>query len=192
MIIQLACFDLAFANTGVVQAEVEITPFGVEFRPYRLQLIVTSAPPKARMAGLRKSSIEYSRARHLSGEIQRNCRGMDLAAAEIPSGSQSASASRGLGIALGVFAACPVPVIQVNQRDVKMEAVGDPKASKGDMIKWASELYPDLNWPQKERGSGIKVTEAEHLADAIGVMYAAVKSSTFQAYIDAMSLSNEP
>lgn len=169
MILRIAGFDAALKNFGIAQAYFN-TETG-DLAPYRLQLVTTENP---KIKGIRKSAIAINRARILHKELLRNCEGMDLCAAEVPSGSQSARASHDLGIVVGVLAAHPIPMIEVNQHDVKMAAVGNSKATKRDMIEWAVSLYPDLNWPIKANGS-IIVTQAEHLADAIGVLHAAIK-----------------
>lgn len=170
-IIRIVGFDAALNNFGIAQAYYDTACDTLD--TYRLQLVTTEAwkgPKRGSKAG-----DELRRARHIHSEMLRNCVGMDMCAAEVPSGSQSAKAARSLGIVVGVLAAHPIPMIEVSQHDVKMAAVGNPRASKDQMIDWAVSLYPDLNWPIKSNGVIIK-GRAEHLADAIGVLHAAIKT----------------
>lgn len=169
MIIRVSGFDAAFANFGIAQAYYDTAT--QQLTPYRLQLVVTSGGKTK--AGLRVSAVELARARHIYKQMRRNTLGMDICVAEVPSGSQSAKAGHQLGIVIGVLATHDIPLIQVTPTQVKLHSVGDRKATKDQMIDWAVSLYPDLNWPIKSNGRIIK-GQAEHLADAIGVLHAAM------------------
>jgi Holliday junction resolvasome RuvABC endonuclease subunit len=67
-----------------------------------------------------------------------------------------------------------VPLITLTAREVKEQAVGDPNASKEQMVEWATQFdtsYEDM-WPT-HRGK-IVMGKAEHMADALGAINAAI------------------
>jgi len=169
MILRVVGIDAAFNNFGIVQAYYNTET--KELEPYRLQLVVTHMPKNRK--GRLKCSINLARAQYIQKQYMRNCVGMDYCAAEIPSGSQSAAAGHALGIVVGILASNPIPLIEVTPTQVKLAATGDSTATKTDMIDWAVSLYPNLNWPIKSNG-GILKGQAEHLADAIAVLHAAI------------------
>ena len=75
------------------------------------------------------------------------------------------------------------PLIEVTPTEAKKASVGRATATKDEIIDWAFKKYPNLNWlksAQSKRPS--KLTDAnEHLADAIAVGHAGVKTSEFRA-----------
>jgi len=98
--------------------------------------------------------------------------------AELPHGSQSSRAMASYGVCLGVLGslamASGVPLITLTAREVKEQAVGDPNASKEQMVEWATQFgtsYEDM-WPT-HRGQ-IVMGKAEHMADALGAINAAI------------------
>lgn len=95
---------------------------------------------------------------------------------EIPSGSQSATASRGLGIAVGVLGSMNQTLIQVMPQEVKLAFIGSKTASKRDIIERATTLYPDAGW--KKHGGRV-TNDQEHAADAIAALYAGVQNEQF-------------
>ena len=60
--------------------------------------------------------------------------------------------------------------------ETKLATVGTRTASKAEMISWATDLYPKAPWIKR----GAKFTLAnEHLADALAVGHAGVKTDQF-------------
>lgn len=170
--------DAAFSNMGLARMSVE-SRGGHIIDVESLCLVCTEGQHKKEV---RKSSDDLRRARELHDALIRECGGTFLAMAEVPSGSQSSRASWSLGIAVGILAGCPVPVIQVSQLEVKLASVGKKTASKDEMIEWARSLYPHANW-LTHRG---KLTKSnEHLADAIATVHAGVRTETFKLLCSA-------
>ena len=169
--------DAAFANMGLARVSI----IGNFVNCLGLQLVSTERLDKK---VVRKSSDDLRRAIHLRDELAAFC-GLNsatrLAFAEVPSGSLSAAAARSLGIAVGVLASCPVPIIEVSQREVKMASVGKPTASKAEMIEWATSLWPDANWLTKKGGGYVLANE--HLADAMAIVVAGTKTQEFKRLI---------
>jgi hypothetical protein len=165
------CAHLLFdTNTGLLSPDLA-TP---------MELIKTENEAGKKV---RKNSDDLVRASLLQSGMQRHCRGMAIACAEVPHGSQSARAMASYGICIGVLSACPIPLIELKEAEVKLES-GYKHATKEEMIQWASALYPHLNWLKH----GGKLTQAnEHLADAIGAIHAGVRTPAFRAAIAMMS-----
>jgi Holliday junction resolvasome RuvABC endonuclease subunit len=115
---------------------------------------------------------------------------------EVPIGSQSARAMASYGICVGVagaLRAANVPFFEQTPTEVKMRAVGRKTATKEDMIKWAMALHPEANWPMYSK-NGVKMVseaKAEHMADAIGAIYAGISSVPFQQLLQMMSTTTQ-
>ena len=188
MIIQVVGFDPAFTNWGTAWDTINTET--LEIKILKLHLTTTSPEKKAKV---RKSSDRLLRAQILSNHLKEACVKQQVIFSEIPTGSQSAVAAMGLGIAVGVLSSAPIPVIQVTPNDTKMCAVGKRTASKNEMINWAYEKYPDVNWITKRRKGVLQLTNAnEHLADAIAVIYAGIQSDQFKQLLQVLKFSHLP
>ena len=104
---------------------------------------------------------------------------------EVPVGSQSARAMASYGICVGVLGALRAnnrSFYEVTPTEVKMASYGSKTASKEQMIKWAMFKHPEANWPmKKENGiNSVVMCKAEHMADAIGAIYAGITSNLFK------------
>jgi Holliday junction resolvasome RuvABC endonuclease subunit len=110
---------------------------------------------------------------------------------EVPHGSQSARASVGYGVCIGVLGALRtsgVPFYDVSEAEVKQATTGDREAKKEDTIAWAMKQHPEAPWPiQNHLGESIVVaSKAEHMADAIGAIYAGIASKAFQQALNLL------
>lgn len=96
---------------------------------------------------------------------------------ETPSGSQSASGMKSYGATCQLIGALdPIP-IEVTPNEVKMASVNKKTASKAEMIDWAYNKFSGLQWLK----SGDRLLKKnEHLADAIAVAFAGIKTNEFQ------------
>ena len=177
--IKAIAIDAAFANMGL--ARVEITSKGGVMKVWAkgIQLVSTEREGHKQV---RKSSDDLRRAMILVQGIKDYVGDASIAFAEVPSGSQSASAARALGIAVGCLASCPVPVIEVSPMEVKklFSPDGKRKVPKTEIIAWAMKQWPDLPWL---RHAG-KITLAnEHLADALAIVMAGIATPEFKRMI---------
>ena len=166
--------DAAFANMGLAAATIATDG---SIRCDGLMLVSTE---RENGKVVRKSSDDLRRACLLVQELKRwtELHQPKLAFAEVPSGSQSASAARALGIAVGVLASCSVPIIEVSPLEVKrLFGAGKKGATKEQIISWAVKHWPNAEW-KRHRGSITK--NNEHLADAMAVISAGMKTPAFQ------------
>ena len=196
--------DMAFANVGL--ARLDIWPGGIGnpekfIKVQDLQLLSTEAGNKKLV---RVSSDDLRRVLEIADGL-RDFVAVDTSFAfvEVPSGAQDAKAARALGMAtglLGVLHVLGIPIIEVSPGEVKATVTGKPKvkASKAEIIAWASKRWPDAPWLRYARDGKVvtkpkkgppKVTawkagelrnDNEHLADALAIATAGVKTPAFQ------------
>jgi len=174
--------DAAFANMGFARVRLDPNPDGKGVRVACLDLKLVSTQADGHKT-VRKSSEELRRAKELNAALVAYCAGASFAFVEVPSGSQSASAARALGIAVGVLASCPIPIIEVSPMEVKVAVSGNrkTKANKADIIKWAVRHWPGAPW-LRDRGKidGRIINDNEHLADAMATVMAGIATPEFQ------------
>jgi Holliday junction resolvasome RuvABC endonuclease subunit len=181
--------DAAFANMGFAHAILTIHDRKVvAFDCMHLELVSTEAENRKQV---RKSSDELRRAFQLKEAIIHNCAGKSFAFVEVPSGSQSASAARALGIAVGVLASCPIAMIEVSPMEVKDVVNGNRKAkvTKADVIDWAVKRWPAAPWkksPMSKRRDKLTL-DNEHCADALASIQAGIDSPDFQRLLTLSS-----
>lgn len=176
MRIQVAGIDPALRNMGVALMTLDTDT--MELALLDLKLFETE-----KMAGktVRQNSDDLRRAKELVKGLDTVTKGCTLVFAEIPTGAQSARAALSFGIAIGVLASCPLPVIQVQPWETKLAAVGTKTASKQEMIEWAGETYPTGPWLRRKlKGESVLVDKNEHLADACAIVHAGIKTDEFQ------------
>lgn len=174
--IQVIGIDMALANMGLVRAMLDLDSLVIE--PVELRLVSTH-PDKSKQ--VRKSSSELARARELGEALKHFCHGASLAFAEVPSGSQSASAARALGIAVGVLSSCPIPIVEVSPMEVKRLFSSRRSVQKAEIIEWAVQHWPDASWLRVKRRGKMELTkDNEHLADAVATISAGVLTEQFK------------
>lgn len=173
MSIKAIAVDAAFANMGLARISLS---FNGDWQVScdDLRLISTSREDHKEV---RKSSDDLRRAVILFQALKDWSNGAQIAFAEVPSGSQSAAAARALGIAVGVLGGCPLPIIEVNPMEVKrLFGPGRKGAPKAQIIEWAVNRWPKAPWL---RNKGRLIQANEHLADAMAVVVAGLRTPAF-------------
>jgi len=171
-------FDPSFRHWGVAFGTLSLDKNDeISIKMLGVGLVSTS---KSQKKQVRVNSDDYARAKHLFTTLSGVLNTYDpvLVFSEIPSGSQSANAAKGLGIALGVLSSLDVPVIQVLPGEAKEQFIGKRTASKQEMIDEAYRLYPKLNWRLNPR-TGKPIQDMEHAADAVASIHAGVNTPEF-------------
>lgn len=138
-----------------------------------------------RTKSVRKNSIDLQRAVVLSNAANNLTQTAHFVFVEIPVGSQTARAMTSYGICVGILSSLKsngVSLIEVSAENIKRTVTGNPLASKKDMISFASNTHPDLGWPFKTIKGTKKIvaSKAEHMADAIGAIYAGIETDDFK------------
>lgn len=173
--------DAAFANMGLARAALTSAPGGaVQVECVGLKLVTTELRDKKTV---RKSSDDLRRGRILYDGMTEyiNAAPTAFVFAEVPSGSQSAVSARGLGIAVGVLAACPIIIVEVSPMEVK-RLFTDQKRSvpKAEIMEWAYAKWPDAPWLTYGKKNPRRINDNEHLADAMATIQAGVKTPEFK------------
>lgn len=129
---------------------------------------------------VRQNSKDLEIAEQLSKAVLAAARRAQIVFVEVPVGSQSARAMASYGLCVGVLGAIRaegIQLIEVTPTEVKLALTGIKHATKDQMIAAAKHIYPHANWPMHQ---GKPTSKAEHVADAIGAIYAGCKTPMFK------------
>lgn len=175
--IKFISIDPSLANTGVVYGIIEN---GV-LKPEGWVLTQTS---KSKEKSIRVSSDTIDRVRRIFSDINTliNEINPQVIFAETPSGSQSANSMKGYGISCSIIASLAPAPIEITPIEVKVQSVGKKTASKKQMIDWAVSNFPDFPFEYKSSGE-IHLGKMEHIADAIAIANAGIKSKQYSQII---------
>lgn len=102
----------------------------------------------------------------------------DVCFAETPSGSKSSHAAKSYGASCCFIASLPTPVVEVTPKQLKGLTAGSG-ASKVEIMDWAEDLFPDFPFDRHLSGAMV-VGKMEHVADAIGAVYAGMKTDYYK------------
>lgn len=178
--ILIAGLDGSLRNFGVATAWLDLDTLALEIKD--LVIIKTEISKEKKV---RSSSDNLRRALEIKNGVHPALKGVTTAFYEVPSGGQDYKSVLGFGIVIGTYAGLPVPGIEVSPYETKLGAVGTKTASKDEMIEWAFEKYPtapwrvyDKNGPKWKKGEPTK--DNEHVADAVAIMEAGIKTPSFQ------------
>jgi Holliday junction resolvasome RuvABC endonuclease subunit len=172
MIIPIVTFDPSFRNFGM--AEMTYNLDSGELAVVDLKLIETE---KRAGKTVRQNSDDLRRAQEIFREFTKFAKRGRVAFAEIPTGAQSARAMYAFGVSVGLLAACPIPLLQIQPFETKLATVGTKTASKEEMIEFATGTYPCAPWIKR---AGKLTLKNEHLADAVAVAHAGILTDQFQ------------
>lgn len=170
--------DPSLNNFGIVHAELDLFTLKFEVTGMRL---VQSEDNATKAKTVRKNSDDLRRARLLYKGFQEACAGAQFAFIEVPVGSQSARAMASYGICVGVLASCPIAMIQVTPKEVKLAGFGVATATKEEMIESAVKEYPNAPWLyRKLKNKPVLMNDNEHLADALFAIKAGIETDQFK------------
>jgi Holliday junction resolvasome RuvABC endonuclease subunit len=180
MLIKVIGFDPSLTHWGIAQGIFNCVTDQLEIDT--IDLITTE---KSHEKSVARRCDDMARAEKLYKGVLPYTVGAGAIFAEVPIGSQTASAMKSYGICtalLGALQAHDCPIYVISPAEVKNALTGNPTASKAAMIKAASEQYPHLAWPTKYRKgiASIISGDAEHMADAIGALVAGINQPAFK------------
>lgn len=176
---RIAGIDPSLNNFGMAKGNLDFDQGRPVFDLAELYL-QESKSDKANAKVVRKNSDDLNRAKTLHDALHRFIDDVELVIVEVPVGSQSARSMASYGICVGILASIGVPMIQVTPTEVKLAACQKKTASKGDMIEWATNMYPDAQWLRhKSKGEMVLGNKNEHLADAVAAVHAGMATETF-------------
>lgn len=176
MKITIAGLDGSKTNFGIALMTMDVETLELEVKD--LILVKTE---KSKDKKVRKSSDNLERAQEIARTLRESLGDCISAFAEVPSGGQSYEAVLGFGIVIGLYASIPVPLLEVSPSETKKAAVGTRTASKEEIIAWAFEKFPKAPWrTRKLKGEIVPTADNEHLADAVAIVHAGIKTPAFQ------------
>lgn len=171
--VEIASIDPGMRNFGIARLVLHIPT--LTFLVRKLTLIETE---KRVNKVVRQNSDDLRRGQEITRGFHEAIKGCTVCFAEIPTGAQSARAMYSFGLAVGVLAGCPIPLIQVQPFETKLATVGTKTASKEEMIEWGVAAYPSAPWVRTKKGR--LLAKNEHLADALAIGWAGLKTDEFQ------------
>lgn len=178
MKIRVVGFDPSTTSFGVCRAMVDTET--LEVTGVELQLHKTENEAKK---GVIKTSDDIRRAREIVEAARAAITDAAIVISEIPLGTASLhnNAILNSGVMIGILASIDAPIIQVQPADVKIAAVGHRHACKEEMIDWAIGKHPEAPWlMRKLKGKLYPIKDNEHLADALAVIYAGMRTQQFK------------
>ena len=179
--IRVVGFDPSLRNWGIAKG-IFIPGTVPQLRIEEVDVINPELPTGKQV---RQNSLDLESAKQLCAAALSAAKGAQAIFVEVPVGSQSARAMASYGICVGVLGALRatgIPFFEVTPTEVKMASAGKKTATKQEMIEWAMNQHPEANWPKYKQNGVVKVSEAkaEHMADAVGSIYAGMGLSSFQ------------
>lgn len=168
--------DPSLRNWGLCAAKLDLTT-GCLIGTPQMDLVL---PRDLEGKQVRQNSNDMHLAQQLADIVIPAAKKAKVIFVECPVGSQSARSMASYGICVGLLGAIRslnIPLIEVTALEVKQAFTGDKYATKAKMIAQAVELYPDANFPKHQ---GKMTSKAEHVADALGAIYAGANTSAFQ------------
>lgn len=183
--IRIAGFDPSFRNWGMSFGWLYLDE--LEYTIDTFKLVQTKKNPDKKV---KKNKCDMESAYQLQKGVLEAIEEQKVAMifAEVPTGSQSYRSGFSLGVVLGTMAALRVrsiPVVDLQQNQLKMAAVGKTTATKDEMIAWARGEFPDAPWLVYPRNGGTFKKgdyddgKNEHLADSVAAIEAGLGDPEF-------------
>lgn len=186
--LKIAGLDPSMSNWGICIGELDA--LNGEFEVTSVHVIQPSKHKKTKM---RQNSKDVLLSQELYKVNMLLLKDVDILFAELPIGSQSARAMASYGICLAIIGALNenlTTVIEVTPQAVK-KIVGNHNPSKMEMIEWAIEQHPEIDFPTyKQNGIRyISAAKAEHMADALIAIYAGARTTQFETLIKSIQVN---
>lgn len=171
--LKFVAIDSSLANTGVAIGTID------SLGNPTVERILLTETEKSKNKQVRASTDTIDRCRQTFKFVDQILKDIKphVIFVETPSGSQSSAGMKSYGATCQLIASLNPAPIELSPIEVKVLTVGSKTASKLDMINWAHKLYPNLEWYWH---AGKLQGKNEHLADAIAIVHAGVKTTQFE------------
>lgn len=185
--ILFAALDGAIANFGIAKLV-----YDTDTGKLDVVDLLLNKTEKSKLKQTRASTDDLLRSQEQAKFIRETVKDCAIVFGEVPSGGKDAKACRAFGIVTGLYASVPQSFQEVTPAEVKMAAVGTRTASKEEMIEWAVEKFPNAPWLRaKNNGAkwkkGDLVKDNEHLADAVAIGHAGIRTPVFTQMISMLN-----
>ncbi len=170
MKLRVVGLDPSLRNLGIAKGF-----YDTETKKLTIDFCITVSP-KVPKGSMRVGTRDILRVRHLLDALATHIKEADIVIAEIPIGSQSASAMKSYAVCIALMAVAQKimgKLVEVTPQQVKA-IVGNPKASKADVIQWVQQHHPEA--PLERYRDSINAAKAEHQADAVVAIHAGLKT----------------
>lgn len=180
MLIKVVGLDPSLRNWGIA-----VGTYDTATKQLHIDDLQVTCPVISTGKQVRQNSRDLEAAYQLYIGALNACRDAHAIFVEVPVGSQSARAMASYGVCVGVLGAIRaggMPFYEVTPTEVKLAATGKKLATKAEMIAWASGKHKEAPWPvYRQKGVDLmSEAKAEHMADAIGAIYAGLAGQAFQ------------
>ena len=147
---------------------------------------------RTKLRAVRKTSDDLRRAREHVAALRRitSSRHIDIVAAEMVTITPYTYPTFSFGVMTGILAGLEQPIVEVLPYEVKVAATGNERAGKQEIIEWALGLPSSapVSWPSSPRTNRLGIAyrgefiskAAEHPADALAVIQAALRTEQFR------------
>lgn len=163
----VAGMDISLTNLALVKSTLDLKSGYLDEPKFKL---ITTAPSKDKTVVKRLDDV--TRCRELYLGFQQYITGVDVLFVELPTGSQMYNGAKSYAVSCYTLATTDIPYILIDPKYLKQCTAGKG-ATKKEMIAWAREEFPDMNIPKA-------ANRAEHVADALGAIYAGVTTNEFK------------
>jgi Holliday junction resolvasome RuvABC endonuclease subunit len=177
--IRIAGVDPSLSNTGIA-----IGDYDIETADWTIDTVRLIETKKSQNKQLRRNSDDVRRVQELMRGMHEEIKDCAAVFAEVPGGAQSSRAMFSNAICIAMLGSIGTTgnsmtgsFFQVQPSEVKMLACGSKHAAKEEMIEWAHEKFPDLDWFMYR---GKLQAKNEHIADAIAAINAGVQLDEFR------------
>lgn len=180
MKIRIVGIDISLRNLGASLCE-----YDIETNKLTVLGTNTMSPKQEKSKQVRQNSKDIRFAFQHAQALRKVAAKADLICIEVPTGSQTARAAASYGVCIGVIGSLKeysdVPIIEVTPDAVKKLVTGTSAATKQQVIDWVLKKNPETKFSMYQ--GEINVTKAEHQADSIAAIYAAMDSETFKTMV---------
>jgi Holliday junction resolvasome RuvABC endonuclease subunit len=178
-LIRIAALDGSLTNFGIAKMD-----FNTDTGKLSVADLTLVKTEKSKAKSVRVSSDRLRRSKEIADTLRASLEDCVMFFAEVPTGAQSSDAAFAFGIVVGLYASIDKPMSEVSPSETKMAAVGTKTASKQEMINWAVENFPEAPWRTYKRNGEFQPTlDNEHLADAVAIAHAGIKTEQFKQMI---------
>lgn len=176
MKLNIVGLDISMSNLGAA-----VATYDTDTEQLLIQQVETFCPQVSNSKQVRQNSKDLAKAEQLFNALYNVTANAHLVCVEVPHGSQNARASVSYAMCIGVLGALRKfveVVVEVSANEVK-SIVGKKDASKKEVIAWVQQHHPEA--PLDTFRGSINLSKAEHQADAVVAIHAALKTDVFKS-----------
>ena len=174
--------DPSLRNWGMSRCEYDPSTQSLEILDFGL---INPELPKNN--SIRQGELDILAGQQLFAHAYEFSKNADIVCVEVPVGSQSSRAMVSYATCtalIGALIACGKRIVAVTPSEVK-KVIGDPSASKHDVIEWVRNRHPTAPYPTYRKSGQDLISEAkaEHMCDSVVAIYAGMQKKGFSQLV---------